>query len=214
MLLAFLLALLLMLKGNEAAFLIINKKSYEALDYVMPLWTKLGEGLIWAPLVIYALFYRRDYLLAIAAAAIICAIFTQGGKRLIYPDELRPVLVLGKEKIRIVQGVIPHTNNSFPSGHTSSAFTLALLAAFIMRGRVWIYFFPLAAFFVGYSRIYLAHHFVKDVFAGILIGIISSYLALLIYERIRRRSSKVGKEQTAYAKASAEEDGNGVNDKQ
>jgi membrane-associated phospholipid phosphatase len=77
-------------------------------------------------------------------------------------------------------------SNSFPSGHTSTAFTLALLLAFLSKKNFWVYFFPLIAFFVGYSRVYLAQHFVTDVFAGMLIGIVSSFLSLMVYEWYRK----------------------------
>ena len=85
-------------------------------------------------------------------------------------------------------------SNSFPSGHTSTAFTFALLLAFLVRRRFAIYVFPLLAFLVGYSRVYLAQHFVTDVVAGTIIGIISSYLALVIYDawRKKKKAAKAG----------------------
>ena len=194
MLLAFVVAVFLVIYGKEQSFHVINRYNGPAFDYVFRYWTYLGHGMIWVPLVLYSLFYKRDFLIALLVAGVICALFTQGGKRFIFPDELRPVLAIGREKIRIVEGITPHTNNSFPSGHTSTAFTLALLAAYIVRGRFWIYFFPLVAFLVGYSRVYLAHHFVSDVFAGMLIGILSSYIALLIYNKFVNRRSRLAEQ--------------------
>jgi membrane-associated phospholipid phosphatase len=81
--------------------------------------------------------------------------------------------------------------HSFPSGHTSTAFTLALLLASIVKKNFWVYFFPVIAFFVGYSRVYLAQHFVTDVLAGIFVGVVSSYLSLLIHEQFRKRKLKL-----------------------
>jgi membrane-associated phospholipid phosphatase len=80
-------------------------------------------------------------------------------------------------------------SNSFPSGHTSTAYTLALLLAFLVRRRFAIFLFPLLAFLVGYSRVYLAQHFVTDVLAGTVIGILSSWLALVIYDAYRRKKA-------------------------
>jgi membrane-associated phospholipid phosphatase len=200
LLLSFLVAVFLFIYGKEHSFHTINRYNHRAFDYIFEYWTYLGHGMIWVPLILYSLIYKRDFLIALLIAGIICALLTQGGKRFIFPDELRPVLAIGKEKIRIVEGITPHTNNSFPSGHTSTAFTLALLAAYIVRGKFWMYFFPLVAFFVGYSRVYLAHHFVSDVFAGMLIGIISSYIALLAYQKFRTRKAERKLEERALKK--------------
>lgn len=185
--LAFLVALFLIIYGKEASFLVINKYNSPAFDYIFEYWTYLGDGLIWIPLFLYVLLLKREFFIAILASLIICTVLTHFLKRVVFPDELRPILALGHEKIRVIEGVRVHTNHSFPSGHTSTAFTLALLMAFIVRGNFWVYFFPLIAFFVGYSRVYLAQHFVTDVFAGMMVGIVSSYLSLLVYEKFKKR---------------------------
>jgi membrane-associated phospholipid phosphatase len=189
--LAFLVALFLLIYGKENSFLVINKYNSPEFDYVFQFWTYLGDGVIWVPLFLYVILFKRDYFVAVLAALIICTVITHFLKRVIFEDELRPVLALGKEKIRIIEGFKPHTNNSFPSGHTSTAFTLALLLAFIVKRNFWVYFFPVVAFFVGYSRVYLAQHFVTDAFAGMLIGIVSSYLSLLVYEQFRKKKQKM-----------------------
>jgi membrane-associated phospholipid phosphatase len=176
--------------GKEGSFLIINKYNHPAFDYVFQFWTYLGDGIIWVPLFLYVIALKREFLIAVIASLIICTVLTHVLKRVVFSDELRPILALGEEKIRIIDGFRPHGRNSFPSGHTSTAFTLALLMAFIIRGMFWVFFFPLVAFFVGYSRVYLAQHFVTDVFAGMLIGILSSYLSLLVYEKFKKRKKE------------------------
>jgi membrane-associated phospholipid phosphatase len=50
--------------------------------------------------------------------------------------------------------------------------------------------FPLIAFLVGYSRVYLAQHFATDVVAGIVVGIVSSYLALVIHDRYQKKKKQ------------------------
>lgn len=59
--------------------------------------------------------------------------------------------------------------NSFPSGHSNTAFATATLLALRFGGLYWLAF--VLAGMVGYSRIYLGVHFPSDVFAGALLGI-------------------------------------------
>lgn len=185
--LALMAGLFLFIYGKEHSFLIINEHNTPAFDYFFEYWTYLGDGIIWIPLFIYVAIWKKEFFITILASLIICTVITHFLKRVVFPHQMRPIVVIGKEHVRTIKGVIIHTSNSFPSGHTSTAFTLALLMAFIVKGRFWVYFFPLVAFFVGYSRVYLAQHFVTDVFAGMLVGIISSYLSLLVYERFRAK---------------------------
>jgi membrane-associated phospholipid phosphatase len=175
--------------GKNESFLIINKYNSPEFDYVFRFWTYLGDGVIWVPLFIYILVWKRDFFLTALVALIICTILTHLLKRVIYPEEFRPIVVL-KEQVRIIEGLHINRANSFPSGHTSTAFTLALLLAFLVRKGYAAFFFPLVAFFVGYSRVYLAQHFVTDVFAGMIVGIISSYLALIAYEYYKLKRLK------------------------
>jgi len=66
-------------------------------------------------------------------------------------------------------------NHSFPSGHTSTSFASA---EFVRERYGWGYGIPayIAASFVGYSRIESKEHYTRDVIAGAVIGIGSSWL--------------------------------------
>lgn len=187
--LACVVSVFLLIYGKENSFLVINKYNSPEFDYVFRFWTYLGDGIIWAPLFAYVLLFKKDYLISIVAALIICTALTQVLKRIVFWNDFRPIVVLAN-KVRVIPGYYMNRTHSFPSGHTSTAFTLALLLASIVKRNVWVFVFPLIAFFVGYSRVYLAQHFVTDVLAGIFVGIVSAYLSLLVHEEFRKRRQK------------------------
>lgn len=67
----------------------------------------------------------------------------------------------------------PLTDYSFPSGHTTASFAIAM--TFSLYNAALIYLFLPIAMIVGYSRIYLALHYPTDVLIGSVIGSLTAY---------------------------------------
>ena len=186
--LALLLAVFVGIYGKKNSFLLVNGNHSLQADYFFNYVTYLGDGLIWVPLFIYVLVFKRDFFVAVVAALIICTVITHFGKQIVFAGTPRPLRLMNDvaRAVPLMEGRDSYLN-SFPSGHTSTAFTFALLLSFFVRRKFAVIIFPLLAFLVGYSRVYLAQHFVTDVLAGMIIGIVSSYLSLLIYDAYQKK---------------------------
>ncbi|HZH65073.1 MAG TPA: phosphatase PAP2 family protein [Flavisolibacter sp.] len=188
---SFLVGVFVAVYGRQESFLFINGSNSTRLDYFFTYLTYLGDGIIWVPLFLYVLLYKRHYFMMVLASLVICTFLTHFLKRVVFADEARPLRALHDlaRAVPLMNGKDAYAN-SFPSGHTSTAFTLALLLAIIINKKWAAVFFPLIAFFVGYSRVYLAQHFVTDVLAGMIVGVISSYLSILVYLHFKKRSKE------------------------
>jgi len=90
----------------------------------------------------------------------------------------RPIGVPGIRSIRIETATGP----SFPSGHTQGSATFWISCIIQVRKR-WIYIVGiLAIILMGYSRLYLGLHYPIDVFGGIVIAIIWTFISNYIFE--------------------------------
>lgn len=69
---------------------------------------------------------------------------------------------------------------SFPSGHTTEAFAIALGAILLFRNKLWAISIVLWALFVAYSRMALGVHYPLDVFTGIIIAVLISFSTKII----------------------------------
>jgi len=70
---------------------------------------------------------------------------------------------------------------SFPSGHSQTVFTAALILGYTCRKYIWILF--LIASLSAISRIYVGAHYPIDVVAGGIIGVAVSIVMLFIFKR-------------------------------
>lgn len=183
--------ILILVLGKNGAFQLINSNNNPVADQFFKYFTHYGDGLMWAPLGIYCFFYRRKYFIAVVAGVLISTIIAQLLKRVIYPEELRPIGYLSEIfPVHIVDGVRMRRAHSFPSGHATTAFTMALVMAYMINNKAWSVILPLFAFLAGYSRVYLGQHFPTDIFAGMCIGIVSAILSLLVYRKFTRYINK------------------------
>ena len=178
--------------GNNNFFLLINGNLGKAADYFFAYYTYVGDGwcwLIW--LLLFILYKKKKEILFLVIGFVYTTIVTQVFKYLILPDAPRPMsAIANKALVHTIEGVDIHLISSFPSGHSTTAFTFYLFACIIFNNKWVVYLGIIPALMVGYSRVYLAQHFPRDVAGGIIAAIICSVLSVITYQAIQKRRDR------------------------
>ncbi len=149
------------------------------LNNAMILASALGEyGIIWVITAVTLVFFKKTRVcgVLIICSLLLCLITGEFiTKNLVcrvrpcYQDMTIPMLVNRPNSY------------SFPSGHTASSFTSAS-TIFYFNKKAGLLALVLASI-IAFSRMYLFVHFPTDVLAGVLWGIASSVVVLLIYRK-------------------------------
>ena len=169
---------------DRSIFTQINSFHNDFLDFIM--WNASGVY-IWIPLYLYILYliFKTDKkqliitsILMILSVAMANTIASEVLKPLIH--RLRPSYVPElADVIHIVKGYKGGTYG-FASSHAANSAAIAVWAIYSIR-KFWFRITIIAwVCLISYSRIYLGVHYPGDVLAGLLIGIISSILIIII----------------------------------
>ncbi|HAS44453.1 MAG TPA: phospholipid phosphatase [Microscillaceae bacterium] len=167
----------------------VNQRHTTFADFFFKYITNLGDGtfcLIMAALLLFVRFYYS----LLALLPLLSGLITQIFKRTIYAEARRPKVFFSdqRESLNYVSGYNfdeLSCCNSFPSGHTTTAFAIFLAFAFITRKSYWGGVFFLLAVLAAVSRVYLLQHFYVDTFFGALIGTSSMLVFYWILEKKR-----------------------------
>lgn len=171
-----LLTVLFISDANIAVFLWLNHVAQ-----VFPaLWwshlTILGDASLGLLLMLPLLGRRPDLAWQFLLAALFATLWSHGMKEIF--SSLRPPAVLSADSFRLIGPMLEH--NSFPSGHTTTAFVLAGLVAVQPWGqRIKLAMLLLAAL-VGLSRIACGVHWPLDVLGGMFGGWLSAVAGVLL----------------------------------
>lgn len=156
---------------REEIYFTVNSWHFSFGDAIFPLITDLGDGLTVVIISLIAIFFnfRKGFLLATSyaltsiVAQCLKFMFAMPRPAIYFKDQL--------SRIHFVDGVELLETHSFPSGHTVSAFSAAVVFTYLTPKKYWGPIFLLVAILIGYSRMYLSEHFFEDVTAGSAVGV-------------------------------------------
>jgi membrane-associated phospholipid phosphatase len=159
---------------KHTIFFWINGHHTPFFDQFFRPFTNVGDGVFYVAVTLALLFVRFRWALLSFVCFAVTSLAAQIGKHLIFTGHPRPFRYFAEHSgfppLHIVEGVVMGTLKSFPSGHSTSAFSVFLVLTFIVKDKRWGLAFVLLAALAAYSRVYLAQHFVEDVFAGSILG--------------------------------------------
>jgi membrane-associated phospholipid phosphatase len=171
--------------GTEQSFLFLNTDLGTAADFLFQYITYLGDGIIWVPILVLTFMYKKKYLLFVIAAIFFSTILTHLFKDWVFPLEPRPTKAIQHlQLIHVVKDVTLHTIASFPSGHTTTAFSVYLIICFFKKNKWVVISGFIVALLVAYSRIYLAQHFLRDVGGGMIAATITILLSFIVQNEL------------------------------
>jgi undecaprenyl-diphosphatase len=131
--------------------------------------------------------------LAFLAAAISRLVFCEIIKLLV--NRPRPF-----ETHQVIQLLPYNTGHSFPSGHASFFFAIAMVAYLfsrlypesfdriqdkLRRGVGWVFF--VGAFLISLARIFVGIHYPSDILAGAIIGVFSGWMVMKIFNKWKEK---------------------------
>lgn len=177
--------------SKTEGFILMNPWHPKLLDYFFMVFTYFGDGLFVIALALILFFIKKRFLsLMVLSSYALSGIIAQVLKFFI--DEARPAYYLAKSNYPyFIDGVTLHNLHSFPSGHATSAFALAATLGFAVKNKNYSILFLLMAALAGYSRIYLGQHFMNDVLAGSIIGMLSAIFCWIYLEKFLKRILKL-----------------------
>lgn len=164
--------------------LALNSYHNSIFDKLFQYVTWLGE---WPPFFIgpLLLFYRYRAAIIFIGGNVLAFGITQLLKHTFFSNAPRPVAYFQNTNVhlKLVEGVENWLDNSFPSGHTTTAFATFFGLALLSNDKLNKFLFFFVALSVGYSRIYLSQHFFDDIYAGSIVGVLSMSVVYLFMQQ-------------------------------
>jgi len=173
----------LILTHNKAELhLISNNVNSLFFDQFFRYATWLGDGVMIAIVGVVLLFVRFRYAIAFLIGSLVTAGIVNLFKKVLLDDMYRPSKyfeLYESAQLHLIEGVKLHSLQSFPSGHTATAFSVFFFLALILKSKPLKFSMFLLAIIVAYSRVYISQHFLIDITAGSAIAVLIMFFTYL-----------------------------------
>ncbi|QDK82894.1 phosphatase PAP2 family protein [Spirosoma sp. KCTC 42546] len=173
----------------------VNVRNSLLADQLFPYITYMGDGAFFVLVCLILLIYNWRIGLMCVASFALSSLTSEFLKKIVFTGSPRPLKFFEHSTFQyhIIKGLDIYSYNSFPSGHTTTAFAVFSLLAFLDKKKWRGVIFLLLGVLAGYSRVYLFQHFVEDTYAGSLVGTISSVIIyLLMYRWVMKNENIAG----------------------
>ena len=176
---------------DTALFLLIdNNFHFSLLNDNMRAVTDIGNGwVVYWLVLLYVYYYNRqkfkESFFLLFLTQIVPGIIDIIIKKAV--NRPRPVVALhslieeGKVHVNVLGRHL--TENSFPSGHTVTAFSIAVALSYMFPEHKKVFY--ILAYVVAFSRVYDGEHYPLDVIAGGIIGYLFAKITLVLYKKIK-----------------------------
>lgn len=182
------LTLVLIIWSKSDIHLFLNQYHNSFFNSFFKYTTFLGDGVTPAIVGLTFLFFSFRKGFIIGAGAVFAGIIAQTLKKLVFYDVYRPKLFFEKlgrlDELYFVPGWEIHSNFSFPSGHTTTAFCLFFILSTFTSNKILKLFCLFCALIAAYSRMYLSQHFLIDVYFGAIFGVLAALLSSYLINKI------------------------------
>lgn len=170
----------------------VNARNNAEADVFFANVTNLGDGAFMVIVALVLLIRSYRFALMGVVSFVVTGLLTVFLKQVVFPTSLRPLKYFEHSswQYHLIKGLDIHSYNSFPSGHSMTAFAVFTLLALLdeRKNRGW--FLALLAMITAYSRVYLFQHFVADVWVGSLLGVAISTATVLTLSRLWEKNPK------------------------
>ncbi len=165
----------------------MNRYHSSFFDVFFKYSTFLGDGIMFGVLTLLFLFVKRKMALVFMVGGFLTLLITHFFKKVVFKGVPRPAEFFGLENLHIIDGVKMAFWNSFPSGHTMTAFAIFAILCLYFRKCISQYIWIFLAVIAGFSRVYLSQHFLIDIFVGSILGVFIAFVSMSLFFPERKR---------------------------